>query len=243
MKGRIQLPVYPSAALDAANPSLLEGEIACESDTGRRKIGDGVSAWRSLPYMTDAETVPALAWKVQDGMLCVRPATDPRNPILGRCFVGILHYKNARRRYRRDPTGTKSGRPQNAGFKLVQDKFAGVELAWTPIRINPVPFDTTQTDAAGWMPLIATGQLIDRWVEKIPDSLCSGDTDFRLHRGNNVGDRQGAVDALGKRKMQVSFYGGVVLFTGDAKTRVEGPRSYFRCVKRNFDATCSIIHV
>lgn len=50
MIGRIQHPRYTAAALAAANPQLLDGELVYESDTGRHKIGDGVKAWNALPY-------------------------------------------------------------------------------------------------------------------------------------------------------------------------------------------------
>lgn len=48
--GRIKHPTFPAAALTAANPLLLDGEVVYESDTGRHKIGDGVKVWNALPY-------------------------------------------------------------------------------------------------------------------------------------------------------------------------------------------------
>lgn len=53
--GRVQFPMFTAAALAAANPVLLKGEVVYESDTRRRKIGDGVTAWKSLPYESDGE--------------------------------------------------------------------------------------------------------------------------------------------------------------------------------------------
>ena len=47
---RIQHPVYSAAALEAANPVLLEGEIVYESDTRKHKVGNGTTAWNDLPY-------------------------------------------------------------------------------------------------------------------------------------------------------------------------------------------------
>ena len=92
MIGRIQHPKYTAAALKAANPLLLDGEVVYESDTGRHKIGDGVNKWTELPYPMNAEAVPAVTWKVQGGMLCVKPATDLKNPILKQCFVlSLIH--------------------------------------------------------------------------------------------------------------------------------------------------------
>ena len=243
MIGRIQHPKYTAAALKAANPLLLDGEVVYESDTGRHKIGDGVNKWTELPYPMNAEAVPAVTWKVQGGMLCVKPATDLKNPILKQCFVGILHYKNAKKRYRRNPqTGQTQNRPLNAGFKLVQDSFSRDEVNWTPVRINPVQFDTTKVNAAGWMPIISVADLLERWVVRIGDRGFVGG-EFELHRGTNIGDRGGKLEPSGKRRMQVSFYGGVVLFTGNPQYRTEGARAYFRVIARNYDETATIVHV
>ena len=244
MIGRIQHPKYTAAALKAANPLLLDGEVVYESDTGRHKIGDGVNKWTELPYPMNAEAVPAVTWKVQGGMLCVKPATDLKNPILKQCFVGILHYKNAKKRYRRNPqTGQTQNRPLNAGFKLVQDSFSRDEVNWTPVRINPVQFDTTKVNAAGWMPIISVADLLERWVVRIGDRGFVGGGKFELHGGTNIGDRGGKLEPSGKRRMQVSFYGGVVLFTGNPQYRTEGARAYFRVIARNYDETATIVHV
>lgn len=244
MIGRIQHPKYTAAALKAANPLLLDGEVVYESDTGRHKIGDGVNKWTELPYPMNAEAVPAVTWKVQGGMLCVKPATDLKNPILKQCFVGILHYKNAKKRYRRNPqTGQTQNRPLNAGFKLVQDSFSRDEVNWTSVRINPVPFDATKVNAAGWMPIISVADLLERWVVCIADRGFVGGGNSELHRGTNIGDRGGKMEDSGKRRMQVSFYGGVVLFTGNPQYRTEGARAYFRVIARNYDETATIVHV
>ena len=237
--------MYTAAALTEENPVLLAGEVVYESDTGRHKLGDGVNKWTELPYPMNAEAVPAVTWKVQGGMLCVKPATDLKNPILKQCFVGILHYKNAKKRYRRNPqTGQTQNRPLNAGFKLVQDSFSRDEVNWTSVRINPVPFDATKVNAAGWMPIISVADLLERWVVCIADrGFVGGGGKFELHRGTNIGDRGGKMEDSGKRRMQVSFYGGVVLFTGNPQYRTEGARAYFRVIARNYDETATIVHV
>ena len=76
MIGRIQHPKYTAAALKAANPLLLDGEVVYESDTGRHKIGDGVNKWTELPYPNECRSRPGGYVEVQGGMLCVKPATD-----------------------------------------------------------------------------------------------------------------------------------------------------------------------
>lgn len=59
----------------AANPVLLNGEWAVESDTGRYKLGNGVTAWNDLVYAGEAggatlpepilaDTVPGAGWPI-----------------------------------------------------------------------------------------------------------------------------------------------------------------------------------
>lgn len=53
ISGRIQHLAHTAAALAAANPVLLGGEVAYESDTGRCKLGDGATRWNALSYCGD----------------------------------------------------------------------------------------------------------------------------------------------------------------------------------------------
>ena len=50
MSIRIQFRRGTAAQWTAANPILAEGELAIELDTDFYKIGDGTTAWNSLPY-------------------------------------------------------------------------------------------------------------------------------------------------------------------------------------------------
>ncbi|QWY79661.1 hydrolase [Arthrobacter phage Persistence] len=59
MANRIQYRRDTAAAWVAANPVLALGEPAYETDTKKRKIGDGSTAWNSLGYQPDAATVAA----------------------------------------------------------------------------------------------------------------------------------------------------------------------------------------
>lgn len=49
---RLQKLRGTAADFTAANPTLLAGEEGHETDTGKRKVGDGTTAWTSLPYYT-----------------------------------------------------------------------------------------------------------------------------------------------------------------------------------------------
>ena len=180
---RTQLPVYTAETLAAKNPVLLKGEIVYESDTGRHKLGDGTTAWNTLAYASDVEKVPALRWKVQGGMLYVKPATDPADPILKRCSVGILHYKNARVR----KSSAAKLRPTSSGFKLVQDRFSRDELSWTSTRIDPIPFESDKADKSVWLPAISVEALFGRWVTRIRDTSSCGKVKFDLHARGRAG--------------------------------------------------------
>jgi hypothetical protein len=41
-----------AAALAATNPVIADGQIVVETDTKKVKVGDGSTAWNSLPYTT-----------------------------------------------------------------------------------------------------------------------------------------------------------------------------------------------
>lgn len=51
---RVRVRRGTAAAWTAANPILLLGEIAAETDTLHFKVGNGVSAWNALPYFSTA---------------------------------------------------------------------------------------------------------------------------------------------------------------------------------------------
>jgi hypothetical protein len=55
----IQLRRGSAAAASKDNPVLAAGELGVETDTGKFKIGDGSTAWNSLPYATDLSRLPA----------------------------------------------------------------------------------------------------------------------------------------------------------------------------------------
>lgn len=53
MPTRIQIRRSSALAWETANPVLADGEMALENDTGRVKIGDASTPWRSLRYALD----------------------------------------------------------------------------------------------------------------------------------------------------------------------------------------------
>jgi hypothetical protein len=53
-----------AAALTATNPVIADGQVVYETDTGRIKIGDGVTAWVSLRYVTINQTSAYIAARI-----------------------------------------------------------------------------------------------------------------------------------------------------------------------------------
>jgi hypothetical protein len=51
----IQIRRGLAAQWTSANPVLAEGEMGVETDTLQVKIGDGSTAWATLPYFTQGE--------------------------------------------------------------------------------------------------------------------------------------------------------------------------------------------
>jgi hypothetical protein len=47
---KLQIRRGDAANWTSSNPTLLEGEIGYERDTGNWKVGDGTTAWQTLPY-------------------------------------------------------------------------------------------------------------------------------------------------------------------------------------------------
>lgn len=54
----IQVRRGDAADWTTADPTLSEGEFGYEADTGRVKIGDGATAWSSLPYHLRSTDLP-----------------------------------------------------------------------------------------------------------------------------------------------------------------------------------------
>ena len=57
MASKIQLRRDSSSNWRTTNPVLAEGEMGVELDTNRSKLGDGVSNWNDILYMTDTNAV------------------------------------------------------------------------------------------------------------------------------------------------------------------------------------------
>ena len=55
MADRIQVRRDTKANWEDVNPILAVGELGFEVDNNRLKIGNGVSAWKTLPYITETD--------------------------------------------------------------------------------------------------------------------------------------------------------------------------------------------
>lgn len=55
MADRIQIRRDTKARWADLNPILAAGELGFEIDNNRLKIGNGITAWNSLPYVTETD--------------------------------------------------------------------------------------------------------------------------------------------------------------------------------------------
>lgn len=55
MADRIQIRRDTKAKWTDLNPILAAGEMGFEIDNNRLKIGNGITAWNSLPYITETD--------------------------------------------------------------------------------------------------------------------------------------------------------------------------------------------
>lgn len=76
MATKIQWRRGTAAAWTAANPVLAAGEPGLETDTKKRKVGDGTTAWSSLAY--DTQSTPA-AFQVPPGFVGLTHPMVPNN--------------------------------------------------------------------------------------------------------------------------------------------------------------------
>ena len=82
-KTRIRTLYALASTFVAENPILLQGEPATESDTGKKKIGNGVTAWNNLPYESHGgfvftQSTPASTWTINHN-LGFKPAVEVFN--------------------------------------------------------------------------------------------------------------------------------------------------------------------
>lgn len=67
MASQIQLRRDTAANWTSSNPTLAQGEIGFEADTNQFKIGDGTTAWSSLSYFVDTDSIDALPSQTGNG--------------------------------------------------------------------------------------------------------------------------------------------------------------------------------
>lgn len=72
----------PAATWAAENPVLFDGEAGHESDTGKWKLGNGVTAWNDLPYKGGVNSVAGKTGNVTLEVSDVTGAAPTASPVL-----------------------------------------------------------------------------------------------------------------------------------------------------------------
>jgi Major tropism determinant N-terminal domain/Collagen triple helix repeat (20 copies) len=135
----IQLRRGTAAGWTAANPVLAQGEFASEYDTGKFKIGDGVTAWNSLPYSSGTNGVAGATGATgptgpagANGTSGSNGATGPTGP------QGAI-----------GPTGPSGSALANA---LVADSFLGLGILMPKQTVTAAASTTTTTTTSSVLP-------------------------------------------------------------------------------------------
>lgn len=90
-----QTLVKTAADFTSDNPTLSEGRIGSEIDTGKIKIGDSTTAWTSLPYVTDLQATSTIdTLIVTDSVDMEDASTIYYAPVSGEESMGTLHMFN-----------------------------------------------------------------------------------------------------------------------------------------------------
>lgn len=89
----VQYTTKTATAWASANPILGVAEIALESDSHKIKIGDGVTSWTSLGYVTNAADLAAV-WGSVTGTLSnqtdLNSALAAKAPVASPVFTGTI---------------------------------------------------------------------------------------------------------------------------------------------------------
>lgn len=79
-----------AAVWAAANPVLLVGERGLETDTGIEKVGDGVTAWASLPVSGSTSFVAKSVLTAKGSLVSASAASTPATVAVGTNGQGLL---------------------------------------------------------------------------------------------------------------------------------------------------------
>lgn len=132
---RVQMHRDTAANWTSTNPTLAVAEWAYETDTGRVKLGNGATAWTSLPYHS---SLPEAVIALTDA------ATIATDASLGNVFTVTL----GGNRTLGNPTNPTSG--QKILYRVTQDATGSRTLAYgTAFRFSTdVPSPTLTTTAS-----------------------------------------------------------------------------------------------
>lgn len=168
MATKIQYRRDTAANWTAANPVLASGEPAYETDTKKRKIGDGTTAWNSLGYQIDKATADA-AYATQSQLNSVAAGTD-----MATSFTGVSGYTYGNSWIAYANYGAQQyplRLPAKMGFTSVANKAnAGYRMQDTAVNaFGTTPTLTAPQTAYPWTAgtkgVVVVGDLLNNLIE------------------------------------------------------------------------------
>jgi hypothetical protein len=92
MTTRIQLRRDTALRWTSVNPVLAAGEPAFESDTGKVKVGDGITAWASLPYILDVADLTPIIQQIVTNAIPAGMTDEQVRDLIGMTLSGDGDY-------------------------------------------------------------------------------------------------------------------------------------------------------
>lgn len=133
IRGRMMPYQKTAAAWLEDDDVLLPGERGRETDTGREKVGDGITPWSGRPYEVDATTIMALVIALVDAYFDENPPTGSTDLAVSRTGTALTVASS---------TGTDAVLPP------ADNANAGVMTAAMQLKLAAIEASADVTDAA-----------------------------------------------------------------------------------------------
>lgn len=148
---RIQLRHDTAANWTSVNPVLLEGEVGLETDTRKQKVGDGSTAWNSLPYDTGSTALQSITSTDVTDALGYTPVNKSGDTMTG-SLVNTSDFEGSKYWMKVNGVnkGTNPTSTQYAAWEMVDNKGKDGGT-WQAKRISTIEYSLDNSGTARMM--------------------------------------------------------------------------------------------
>jgi hypothetical protein len=190
---RLRHPSFTAAIWTANNPLLQRGEIGSEIDTGKLKVGDGVTYWNDLGYVAASEIAFADITGTPDDNVALKNALDAKQDVLTDGTGIDIDSDNviSNTGVRSVATGTTNGTISvNTGGTSAEVSVYGLgSAAYTSSSDYATAAQGTLADNAAnkdLSNLTSTGANIANWSSNVSNCIIETPQDIKLELSNGT---------------------------------------------------------